>query len=167
MICIFEKSTRNSGIIGGKFLEKTRVPKPGSTVENPEYYGPADFSIGATVEGVDQWHDFLGIIALFFFLHMLLFFLLSSTVFGHRFVLTDADRYVLSYLESLPHHVPEQTLSSLRQKFVGSQTSDQDEQHEGKICVCLWFCNYSLSVTYSRSSAKFLWRGNAIFMIKP
>ncbi|RXN32248.1 EF-hand domain-containing 1 [Labeo rohita] len=54
MISIFEKSTRNSGIIGGKFLEKTRVPKPGSSVENPEYYGPADFSIGATVEGIDQ-----------------------------------------------------------------------------------------------------------------
>ncbi|KAL0165166.1 hypothetical protein M9458_040919, partial [Cirrhinus mrigala] len=88
MISIFEKSTRNSGIIGGKFLEKTRVPKPGSSVENPEYYGPADFSIGATVE-----------------------------VFGHRFILTDADRYVLSYLESLSHHIPEHTLSSLRQKF--------------------------------------------------
>ncbi|CAM4687424.1 unnamed protein product [Leuciscus chuanchicus] len=103
MISIFEKSTRNSGIIGGKFLEKTRVPKPGSTVENPEYYGPADFSIGATVE-----------------------------VFAHRFVLTDADRYVLNYLESVSHHIPESTLSSLRQKFVVNQTSDQDEQREAE-----------------------------------
>lgn len=51
MISIFEKTTRNSGIIGGKFLEKTRVPKPGSTVDKPEYYSPADFAIGATVEG--------------------------------------------------------------------------------------------------------------------
>ena len=51
MISIFEKPTRNSGIIGGKFLEKTSIPKPGSTVENPEYYSPADFAIGATVEG--------------------------------------------------------------------------------------------------------------------
>lgn len=51
MISIFEKPTRNSGIIGGKFLEKTRIPKPGSTVENPEFYSPADFAIGATVEG--------------------------------------------------------------------------------------------------------------------
>lgn len=51
MISIFEKPTRNSGIIGGKFLEKTRIPKPNSTLENPEYYSPADFAIGATVEG--------------------------------------------------------------------------------------------------------------------
>lgn len=51
MISIFEKPTRNSGIISGKFLEKTRVPKPGSTVDNPEFYSPADFAIGATVEG--------------------------------------------------------------------------------------------------------------------
>lgn len=50
-ISIFEKPTRNSGIIGGKFLEKTRVPKPGSTVDHPEFYSPADFAIGATVEG--------------------------------------------------------------------------------------------------------------------
>ncbi|KAL1254124.1 hypothetical protein QQF64_016353 [Cirrhinus molitorella] len=103
MISVFERSTRNSGIIGGKFLEKTRVPKPGSSVENPEYYGPADFSIGATVE-----------------------------VFGHRFVLMDADRYVLSYLESLSHHIPEHTLSSLRQTFGVSQSSDWKEQHEGE-----------------------------------
>lgn len=51
MISIFEKPTRNSGIMGGRFLEKTRVPKPGSTVDNPEFYSPADFAIGATVEG--------------------------------------------------------------------------------------------------------------------
>lgn len=51
MISIYEKPTRNSGIIGGKFLEKTRIPKPNSTVQHPEYYSPADFAIGATVEG--------------------------------------------------------------------------------------------------------------------
>ncbi|XP_051951704.1 EF-hand domain-containing protein 1 [Xyrauchen texanus] len=99
MISIFERSTRNSGIMGGKFLEKTHVPKPGSVVENPEYYGPADFSIGATLE-----------------------------VFGHRFVLTDADRYVLNYLESVPNHIPEHMLSSLRQRFGVSQTSEQDDR---------------------------------------
>ncbi len=51
MISIFEKPTRNSGIIGGKFLEKTRIPKPGFAVDNPEFYSPADFAIGAAVEG--------------------------------------------------------------------------------------------------------------------
>ncbi|KAM3861068.1 EF-hand domain-containing protein 1 [Diretmus argenteus] len=86
MISIFEK--RTSGIMGGKFLEKTRVPKPGSTVENPEFYSPADFTVGATVE-----------------------------VFGHRFVLTDADHYVLKYLESISDQIPSQTLDSMRQRL--------------------------------------------------
>lgn len=52
MISIFETATRNSGIISGKFLEKTRIPKPGSTVDNPQYYSPADFAIGSVIEGV-------------------------------------------------------------------------------------------------------------------
>lgn len=99
MISIFERPTRNSGIIGGKYLEKTRVPKPGSTTERPEYYGPADFFIGAVVE-----------------------------VFRHRFVLTDADRYVLSYLESVSDRMPEHVLSSLRQKFAVSLNWKQSEQ---------------------------------------
>lgn len=51
MMSIYEKPTRNSGILGGKFLEKTRIPKPGSTAEDPEFYSPADFAIGATIEG--------------------------------------------------------------------------------------------------------------------
>ncbi|XP_018531509.1 EF-hand domain-containing protein 1 [Lates calcarifer] len=96
MISIFEKSTRNSGIIGGKFLEKTRIPKPGCTVENPEFYSPADFAIGATVE-----------------------------VFSHRFVLTDADHYVLKYLESNSSQIPSETLDSLRQKLVVGTANNQ------------------------------------------
>ncbi|XP_028996745.1 EF-hand domain-containing protein 1 isoform X2 [Betta splendens] len=88
MISIFEKPSRNSGIIGGKFLEKTRIPKPNSTVENPEFYSPADFAIGATVE-----------------------------VFSHRFVLTDADQYVLKHLEANSSQIPSSTLESLRQKL--------------------------------------------------
>ncbi|XP_066554744.1 EF-hand domain-containing protein 1 isoform X1 [Amia ocellicauda] len=88
MISIFEPPVRNSGIIGGKFLEKARIPKPGSTMDNPIYYSPADLFIGARVE-----------------------------VFGHRFILTDADRYVLNYLETISEHIPEETLSSLRQKL--------------------------------------------------
>uniref|UniRef100_A0A673CUK6 EF-hand domain (C-terminal) containing 1 n=1 Tax=Sphaeramia orbicularis TaxID=375764 RepID=A0A673CUK6_9TELE len=84
MISIYEKPTRNSGVIGGKFLEKTRIPKPGSTVDHPEFYSPADLAIGSTVE-----------------------------VFNHRFVLTDADQYVLTYLESISSQIPSQTLASV------------------------------------------------------
>ncbi|KAJ3214155.1 EF-hand domain-containing member C2 [Dinochytrium kinnereticum] len=42
-ISVFEPHQRNSGIIGGKFLEKQMIKKPGTE----EYYGPQDFYIGA------------------------------------------------------------------------------------------------------------------------
>uniref|UniRef100_A0A1A7X660 EF-hand domain (C-terminal) containing 1 n=1 Tax=Iconisemion striatum TaxID=60296 RepID=A0A1A7X660_9TELE len=101
MISIFERPVCNSGFIGGRFLEKTRVPKPGSSVENPEFYSPSDFAIGATVE-----------------------------VFGHRFVLVDAALYVLKYLESISSEIPTHTLDSLRQKLgvkvAGNQPAEQN-----------------------------------------
>ncbi|XP_035854447.1 EF-hand domain-containing protein 1 isoform X1 [Sander lucioperca] len=105
MISIYEKSSRNSGIIGGQFLEKTRIPKPGSTLDNPEFYSPADFAIGATVE-----------------------------VFSRRFVLTDADHYVLMYLESNASQIPCQTLDSLRQKLgVGTTNNQSADQNGGDV----------------------------------
>ncbi|XP_016065312.1 PREDICTED: EF-hand domain-containing protein 1 isoform X1 [Miniopterus natalensis] len=83
MISIFEPPVRNSGIIGGKYLGRTKVVKPHSSVENPIYYGPSDFTIGAVIE-----------------------------VFGHRFIITDADDYVLKYMESnAAQYSPEALLS--------------------------------------------------------
>jgi hypothetical protein len=41
-ISVFEPHLRNSGIIGGKFLEKARIKKP----HVDAYYGPADFFVG-------------------------------------------------------------------------------------------------------------------------
>ncbi|KFZ65473.1 EF-hand domain-containing protein 1, partial [Antrostomus carolinensis] len=101
MISIYEPSVPNSGIIGGKYLAKTRVPKPGSTTENMTYYEPSDFTIGSTIE-----------------------------VFGHRFVITDADKYVLNYMESNAESFPEATLQSLRDHFhprqVVKETANSD-----------------------------------------
>lgn len=54
MISIYEPPVRNSGIIGGKYLGKTRVAKPGSTTENAMYYEPSDLTIGSTIEGKMQ-----------------------------------------------------------------------------------------------------------------
>ncbi|NWI58884.1 EFHC1 protein, partial [Calyptomena viridis] len=88
-ISIYEPPVRNSGIPGGKYLKKTRVAKPGSTPENPIYYEPSDFTIGSTIE-----------------------------VFGHRFVITDADEYVLKYLEGNAESFPAATLQSLRAHFL-------------------------------------------------
>ncbi|XP_031437343.1 EF-hand domain-containing protein 1 isoform X2 [Clupea harengus] len=102
MVSIFELATRNSGIISGKYLEKTRISKPSSTVHNPQYYGPADFAIGSVIE-----------------------------VFKHRFLLTDADHYVLKYLESQADRIPTETVNSLRQRLgVGVSLPQEQSQTE-------------------------------------
>ncbi|XP_073481249.1 EF-hand domain-containing protein 1 isoform X1 [Aquarana catesbeiana] len=84
MISIYEPQIRNSGIIGGKFLERTRVLKPGSSIDNPSYYGPSDFKIGSVVE-----------------------------VFRHRFIITNADEYVLNYIRAHKDQFPSEVLNSL------------------------------------------------------
>lgn len=88
MITIFEPPQRNSGILGGKFLERTKMRKPGSSIDKPNFYTPADFKIGAQVE-----------------------------VFKHKFIITNADRYVLEYLESFPAIYPLETINSIREKL--------------------------------------------------
>lgn len=73
MITIYEPPVRNSGIIGGKFLERTRIAKPGSSPDKPVFYGPDDMHIGSVIH-----------------------------IFNHRFVITNADEYVLKYMEDHP-----------------------------------------------------------------
>uniref|UniRef100_A0A670YAK6 EF-hand domain containing 1 n=1 Tax=Pseudonaja textilis TaxID=8673 RepID=A0A670YAK6_PSETE len=88
MISIYEPPMRNSGIIGGKYLGKTRIAKPGSCTDNPVYYEPADLTIGAMIE-----------------------------VFGHRFIIVDADHYVLNYMESNLESFPASVVQSMRNHF--------------------------------------------------
>jgi len=45
-MAVFEPPQKNSGIVGGKFLERTRVKKP----DSHEYYNQADFYTGAQIE---------------------------------------------------------------------------------------------------------------------
>lgn len=73
--------------MGGKFLERTRVEKPGSSSNQPHYYAPQDLAIGATIQ-----------------------------VFKHKFVITDADEYVLNYMEARADQFPPQVIELLRQK---------------------------------------------------
>uniref|UniRef100_A0A2R8MQY8 EF-hand domain-containing protein 1 n=1 Tax=Callithrix jacchus TaxID=9483 RepID=A0A2R8MQY8_CALJA len=87
MISIFEPPVRNSGIIGGKYLGRTKVVKPYSTVDNPIYYGPGDFFIGAVIE-----------------------------VFGHRFIILDTDEYVLKYMESNAAQYSPEALASIQNR---------------------------------------------------
>lgn len=82
MLTIFEPQGKNSGIIGGKFLERTRVAKPGSTVESPSFYGPQDFYIGAVID-----------------------------IFKHRFIITNADAYVLKFMEDHRDQFPGELIS--------------------------------------------------------
>ncbi|RKP19622.1 hypothetical protein ROZALSC1DRAFT_19349 [Rozella allomycis CSF55] len=77
MLTIYEPPQRNAGFIGGKFLERTRVLKPGHTLQNPEYYNAVDLNIGATVE-----------------------------INHYKFKIIDADEYVYNYMESNSHAFP-------------------------------------------------------------
>lgn len=105
MLTIYEPPVRNSGIIGGKFLERTRVAKPGSTLEAPQYYGPQDFHIGAVIE-----------------------------IFSHRFVITNADAFVLKYIEEHKSQFPEQTYCTIKQK-VGEYTGPAETFKGGPMKV--------------------------------
>lgn len=141
MISIFEKSTRNSGIIGGKFLEKTRVPKPGSSVENPEYFGPADFSIGATVEGIDQWHHILGIITLLFS-HAVLFLSLQCLAIGLSWWMLTVTCWVIW------SHCPITSLNTLSLHWDRSLGSVKPQTRRNnmkvkKLCLVVVYATYS------------------------
>ncbi|XP_060686673.1 EF-hand domain-containing protein 1 [Hemiscyllium ocellatum] len=86
-ISIFEPPLRNSGRIGGRVLSKIRIPKPGTNVENPEFYTAKDLAICSIVE-----------------------------VLGCRFIITDADEYVHKYLQANAAEFPSEVLNSFQQK---------------------------------------------------
>lgn len=151
MISIFENAIRNSGIISGKFLEKTRVPKPGSTADKPQFYSPADFVIGAIVQSNrvflscfiadihGQSHNLflcsnqrqkVASISVVLMYHAALSsarlnVICSVSVFSHRFLLVDADLYVLSYLEANADSIPPETLESVRRKLNADGATNQ------------------------------------------
>ena len=67
---------------------RTRATKPNRSPDVPEYYGPQDFSIGAVNE-----------------------------IFNHRFVITGADAFVLSYIEKHANQFPADTIKSLKENI--------------------------------------------------
>lgn len=78
-------------------MERTRVAKPGSSTDHPVYYAPQDFVIGGIIE-----------------------------IFKHKFVLTNADEYVLKYAEEHADTFPKETLDSLKKKH-GKMSSGQQQ----------------------------------------
>ncbi|KAJ3086410.1 EF-hand domain-containing protein 1 [Quaeritorhiza haematococci] len=101
MITIYEPPQRNAGIIGGKFLERTRVLKPGSSLSDPtgpKYYEVQDFHIGSVLK-----------------------------INGREFILLDADEYVFNYMESHEAHFPlsqHGAVLARMKKLVGGKGSD-------------------------------------------
>jgi hypothetical protein len=45
-ITIAETPQCNSGFTQRTYLRSTRIPKPGTTWDDPQYYSPLDFTIG-------------------------------------------------------------------------------------------------------------------------
>lgn len=102
-IGVYEPPMRNSGIIGGKFLENSRVAKPGNNINRHEFYGPQDFHIGAIVN-----------------------------IFKHKFRIVGADLYVLKFAEEHADQFPMETLDSLRQ-HLGHITGRLDARERNNI----------------------------------
>ncbi|CAI6354517.1 unnamed protein product [Macrosiphum euphorbiae] len=48
-MCIVELAGKNSGFIQGRFMSASRLRKPGTSVDENQFYGPKDFAIGAEV----------------------------------------------------------------------------------------------------------------------
>jgi Ca2+-binding EF-hand superfamily protein len=95
---IYEKPARNCGRKTGKFLERTRIPKPGCDINHPEFYGPQDLTIGNVVY-----------------------------VFNRRFKIVDADVFVLTYLKENAFRFPgiERTINSLQTLHESHQLGQQ------------------------------------------
>ncbi|VDN16338.1 unnamed protein product, partial [Dibothriocephalus latus] len=108
MISIYEVGLRNTGFPGGYFLRRSRVAKPGSTAEQPRYYGPADFELGAIID-----------------------------VFGTRFVIMDADEYVIKFMDVNRDQFEDKLIEGLRAKVVDQLMHNEEvkkTQRSSKKC---------------------------------
>ncbi|XP_014275455.1 EF-hand domain-containing protein 1 [Halyomorpha halys] len=94
---IHEIRQRNSGFVGGRFLKHSLVPKPGTNPDNPEYFSPHDFRLGAIIE-----------------------------VYGRRFRITGVDLAVYRYMEANPEKFSPEMLTEARRHLVreGHLTED-------------------------------------------
>ncbi|GAB1599427.1 EF-hand domain-containing protein 1-like [Argonauta hians] len=94
-IFIYEPPVRNSGITLRKFLTPIRIRKPDSPIDDPVYYDVTDFYIGAVIN-----------------------------VFQHRFIITNADMFVLKYMEKNPHIFSSSAIEGFRNKVTENITAD-------------------------------------------
>ncbi|CAH1781543.1 unnamed protein product [Owenia fusiformis] len=101
-VLVFEPPVRNSGIIGGKFLERGRIKKPAQerySTELSEYYNAPDLYVGAVVE-----------------------------FNNHRFVLIDADEYAFGYMEAHNNEFAKASINLIMQKIQQALQGKGDAQ---------------------------------------
>lgn len=84
---VYEPTGRNTGIPGGKFLERGRVKKSVAANGQTQYYSSSDFFVGATVE-----------------------------FNSHRFVLVDADEYAYNFMEAHADEFPRSNVAIVLEK---------------------------------------------------
>ncbi|XP_054471819.1 EF-hand domain-containing family member C2 [Anoplopoma fimbria] len=100
-ICVFEKPQRNSGVLGGKFLERGRVKKPGQELfksELSEYLKAQDMYVGATI-------------------------CLSSK----HFQVLDADEYTFNYMKQHAEKFPKANVGNILSKLRSVPEEKQSE----------------------------------------
>lgn len=88
---VHEPPVKNSGIKGGRFLERAKVKKPNQPMYStklPEYYGYKDLFVGAVL----NLHNF-------------------------NFVLYDADEYCYKFMEQNPNMFPCSSISNALRRF--------------------------------------------------
>ncbi|XP_039532156.1 EF-hand domain-containing family member C2 isoform X2 [Pimephales promelas] len=98
-IAVFEPPQRNSGLIGGKFLERGRVKKPGQELfksEKSEYYTAQDLYVGARVDLNNQ-----------------------------PFQLLDADEFTFNYMEQHADEFPKANIGTIISKVKSTSEEQQ------------------------------------------
>ncbi|XP_053351747.1 EF-hand domain-containing family member C2 isoform X1 [Clarias gariepinus] len=90
-IAVFEPTQKNTGVIGGKYLERCRVKKPGQELfksEMSEYYKAQDLYVGARL-----------------------------SIKNHPFQLVDADEYAFNYMEQHAEEFPRANICTIQSKL--------------------------------------------------
>lgn len=102
-IQISEIKKRNSGRQEGCFLSWRLIPKPITEKDDPLYYTPEDFFIGARIN-----------------------------IFNHRFVITGADLFVYHYIEENSGKFCQEVRENLRSYFLQQNMLQNDIDIEAK-----------------------------------
>jgi len=106
-ILVFEPPVRNSGVVSGKFLERSRVKKPGQEpygTHFSEYYTATDLFVGAEVE-----------------------------FNKHKFTLIDADDYAYNYMERHADEFPQSNVKMILAKLKQCMSGVQGPNVSGSI----------------------------------